>query len=42
MLQNNKVRGLLCGACNRALGLVRDDILLLGNAINYLKKYNND
>ncbi len=31
-----KVRGLLCGNCNRAIGLLKDDIKLLQNAINYL------
>jgi hypothetical protein len=34
----NKVRGLLCGNCNRALGLFKDNILRLENAILYLKK----
>lgn len=31
------VRGLLCANCNRAIGLLKDDINLLKNAINYLK-----
>lgn len=31
-----KVRGLLCGSCNMALGLMKDDIIILSNAINYL------
>jgi hypothetical protein len=31
-----KVRGLLCGNCNRAIGLFKDDPKLLQNAINYL------
>ena len=35
----NKVRGLLCGNCNRTLGLMRDSIELLENAIKYLKKH---
>lgn len=34
--KTNKVRGLLCGACNRALGLVKDDVRTLTNAIVYL------
>ena len=34
-----KVRGLLCGSCNRALGLVKDDQKTLSNLINYLEKY---
>ena len=35
------VRGLLCDLCNRALGLMRDDVTLLDKAINYLNKYAN-
>jgi len=31
-----KVRGLLCNHCNRALGLLGDNISSLTNAINYL------
>jgi hypothetical protein len=33
-----KVRGLLCGSCNRALGLLKDDVKFLEQAIIYLKK----
>ena len=33
-----KVRGLLCFHCNIGLGMFRDDITLLTNAINYLVK----
>lgn len=32
------VRGLLCGACNRALGLLKDNVCTLNNAIKYLEK----
>lgn len=33
------VRGLLCSNCNRALGKFDDDIIIMSNAINYLKTY---
>ena len=33
-----RVRGLLCDMCNRAIGLLGDDIERLNNAINYLKQ----
>jgi hypothetical protein len=32
-----KVRGLLCGSCNRALGLMKDNIDFLNKAIIYLQ-----
>ena len=32
-----KVRGLLCHNCNRALGLLKDKISVLKNAIQYLE-----
>ncbi|WP_423132908.1 endonuclease domain-containing protein [Gordonia malaquae] len=32
------VRGFLCGSCNRAIGLLKDDITTLGRAIEYLSK----
>lgn len=35
-----QVRGLLCNRCNRAIGLLKDDISLLRNAIKYLEKSN--
>ncbi len=34
-----KIRDLLCGSCNRALGLVREDIKILKNMITYLEKH---
>lgn len=33
-----KIRGLLCGPCNAAIGLLKDDVKLLQNAIVYLEK----
>lgn len=32
------VRGLLCGACNKALGLFRDNVEIINKACEYLKK----
>ena len=34
----NKVRGLLCRDCNFAIGMFKDNIELLNNAIKYLNK----
>jgi len=33
------VRGLLCSNCNRAIGLFKDDVNVLKNAIKYLNAY---
>lgn len=35
--ETNVVRGLLCGSCNMAIGLLKDDETLLKRAIDYLK-----
>ena len=35
----NKVRGLLCNNCNNMLGRSKDNVVILANAIDYLKLY---
>lgn len=35
---NGKIRGLLCNNCNAALGMMKENIKIIKNAINYLKK----
>jgi hypothetical protein len=37
--KTGKVRGLLCSNCNRAIGLLKDDVKVLSQAIEYLKSY---
>ena len=34
--KTKKVRGLLCGSCNKALGLMKDNVQFFSNAIKYL------
>lgn len=36
--ETGEVRGLLCDACNRGIGLLKDSVLILTNAANYLKQ----
>lgn len=36
--KNNKVRGILCIYCNNLLGLAKEDINILSNAIEYIKR----
>jgi len=37
--KTDNVRGLLCNRCNRALGLLQDDITVLLSAIKYLETH---
>ena len=34
--ETNKIRGLLCGNCNKALGLLKDDPIKIVNLLRYL------
>lgn len=36
--ETGKVRGLLCSTCNTALGLFKDNITIIRNAVNYLDR----
>lgn len=36
--ETGEVRGLLCNGCNRAIGLLKDNVAVLESAIRYLKK----
>ena len=36
--KTGKIRGLLCGKCNKAIGLLQDNTELLQSAINYLNR----
>jgi 5-bromo-4-chloroindolyl phosphate hydrolysis protein len=40
--KTNRVRGLLCSNCNRALGLLKDDFNIIQNAYNYIVQYKSD
>lgn len=37
--KTNKTRGLLCRKCNSGIGMLKDDIHLLENAVAYLRKH---
>jgi hypothetical protein len=38
---NNKVRKLLCSNCNTALGLFKENIKTIKNAIKYIEDHND-
>jgi Recombination endonuclease VII len=40
--KSNAVRGLLCGLCNRSLGLMRDDPVIVRSIIRYLKHHRDE
>ena len=35
--ETSKIRGLLCNNCNRAIGLLKDDVGVMLNAIEYIR-----
>lgn len=37
--ETGRVRGLLCGGCNRALGLLQDDVLRIRKLAEYVERY---
>jgi hypothetical protein len=37
--KTGKIRGLLCTKCNTAIGLLRDDVLIMGRAMEYIAQY---
>lgn len=38
----DKVRGLLCGKCNSALGLLDEDLTIISNLVIYIRKHNSN
>lgn len=40
--QTGKVRGLLCSVCNKAIGSLRENTILLQNATDYLNHYKQE
>lgn len=37
--ETGKIRGLLCDPCNLMIGLAKDNVIVLDNAINYLQRW---
>lgn len=40
--ETGAVRGMLCGRCNKAIGLFKDSLLLLAKATAYLEKHDGE
>lgn len=40
--KTNKIRELLCQRCNAALGMLEEDPRIIGNLLDYIKKYKGD
>ena len=38
---SSKIRGFLCNNCNAGIGFLKDDVNILGAAIQYLKNFQN-
>ena len=38
----NKVRGLVCTNCNRAIGLIKDSRSIAQSIVNYLSRYEDN
>lgn len=39
--KTGKVRALLCNTCNSSIGLLKEDVKIIENALNYIKKHQN-
>lgn len=39
--KTKQIRGLLCNSCNRAIGLLQDDVTILRKAADYLAKHDS-
>lgn len=38
---SSEIRGLLCSSCNKGIGCLKDDPIILSNAIDYINKHRN-